>query len=213
MHVHRLFRVLLSALAVMALLLVAGCASEESLLKDGYYTAEATDFDGEGWKDFITMYVYNGRIVSVEFNAKSASGFIRSWDIGHMRAVNEEIRVFPRKYTRIYSGILLEDQGIDKITPLPGPSRVKSYHTTFMLLAEAAIMQARKGDKSTIRVVLPSERQQFQDGSYFKKAEIITTDASGKNATEQGRKNATQGRADHEEPAQEERKPLSPAPF
>jgi len=158
MKISRTLRCFFVALAAIALSLSAGCDREDSLLHDGYYTAEATDFDVEGWKDFLTIYVYNSRIVSVEFNARSKGGFLRSWDIGHTRAVNKEIRVHPRQYSRIYAGILREDQNIDKITPLPGPSRVKGYHVSFMLLAEAAIRQARQGDKTTARVALPDDR-------------------------------------------------------
>ena len=66
---------------LLAMLLLAmpltGCGRGEGL-QDGYYTAQASDYNF-GWKEYITIMVKGGSIVSVEYNAENASGFIKSW--------------------------------------------------------------------------------------------------------------------------------------
>ena len=56
------------------ILLLAGCGKNEEL-QDGYYTAQASEYNF-GWKEYVTIMVKGGRIVSVEYNAENASGFI-----------------------------------------------------------------------------------------------------------------------------------------
>ena len=76
----RIFAILLSLL--LASLLTA-CGNQTEL-QDGYYTAQASEFS-HGWKEYITILVKGGNIVSVEYNAENASGFIKSWDNAYMR--------------------------------------------------------------------------------------------------------------------------------
>ena len=72
---------------VLMLLMLAGmltaCGSKTEL-QDGYYTAQAAQFS-HGWKEYITIMVKGGSIVSVEYNAENASGFIKSWDNAYMQ--------------------------------------------------------------------------------------------------------------------------------
>lgn len=51
---------------------------------DGFYTVEMSDYNN-GWKEFVTIRVSGNKIVTVEYNAKNSSGFIKSWDIPYMR--------------------------------------------------------------------------------------------------------------------------------
>ena len=55
------------------------CKKSEKM-QDGYYTAEAAEYS-HGWKEYVTICVMENQIVSVEYNAKNASGFIKSWDM------------------------------------------------------------------------------------------------------------------------------------
>ena len=48
---------------MMALLTACGDKTE---LQDGYYTAQAAEFS-HGWKEYITIMVKEGSIVSVEY--------------------------------------------------------------------------------------------------------------------------------------------------
>jgi hypothetical protein len=48
---------------------LTSCVNSRSRLHDGYFTAEADDFDTHGWKEFISICVNNGSITTVEYNA------------------------------------------------------------------------------------------------------------------------------------------------
>lgn len=141
----RVFAIFLGLLAVVVLLAACG---DQAGLQDGYYTAQAAEFS-HGWKEYITILVKGGDIVSVEYNAENASGFIKSWDNAYMQTMLHSNGTYPNEYTRNYANQLLEGQGEGKIDAISGAS---SSHKTFQALAEAVLEQARRGD-SSIRIV------------------------------------------------------------
>lgn len=143
---------ILAPLALMLALAAACSPAEGPGLKDGYYTAEASGFDSLGWKRFMTIYVNQDRIVTVEYNAKNASGFLRSWDMDSMRRMNAEAGTYPSKYARAYAVALINRQNPAQVEAVPGADR---YLESFRLLAEAAIDRARRGDRSVAFVDLP----------------------------------------------------------
>ena len=57
-----------------------------------------------GWKEYITILVKGGSIVSVEYNAENASGFIKSWDNAYMQNMLHSNGTYPNEYTRYYAG-------------------------------------------------------------------------------------------------------------
>ena len=134
-------------LLLLLAVLLAGCGKTEGL-KDGYYTAQASEYS-HGWKEYITIMVKGGRIVSVEYNAENASGFIKSWDNAYMQNMLHSNGTNPNAYTRFYAGQLLEGQGEGKIDALTGAS---SSHGSFEKLSAAVLEQARKGDSSIVIV-------------------------------------------------------------
>ena len=133
---------------VLALALSASLAScgNEAALQDGYYTAQAREFNF-GWKEYVMIMVKDGSIVSVEYNAENASGFIKSWDTAYMQTMLHTNGTYPNEYTRYYAGQLLADQNDDSIDVLAGAS---SSYISFRKLAAAALEQARKGDSSIV---------------------------------------------------------------
>lgn len=130
---------------MMALLTACGDKTE---LQDGYYTAQAAEFN-HGWKEYITIMVKEGSIVSVEYNAENASGFIKSWDNAYMQTMLHTNGTYPNEYTRYYAGQLLEGQGKGEIDAITGAS---SSHGSFQKLAQAVLEQARRGDSSIVFV-------------------------------------------------------------
>lgn len=117
-------------------------------LQDGYYTAQAAEFS-HGWKEYITIMVKGGSIVSVEYNAENASGFIKSWDNAYMQTMLRINGTYPNEYTRYYASQLLEGQGEGSTDALTGAS---SSFKSFQKLSAAVIEQAKKGDSSIIIV-------------------------------------------------------------
>ncbi|MDR1884719.1 MAG: FMN-binding protein [Synergistaceae bacterium] len=118
-------------------------SGNREILRDGYYSAESASYD-HGWKEFITIYVNNGKIVNVEYNAKNASGFIKSWDMEYMRVMNRAVGNYPNRYTRSYASALLSGQGSTEIDAVSGAT---DSYSSFKALAGAVVTQARAGDK------------------------------------------------------------------
>jgi major membrane immunogen (membrane-anchored lipoprotein) len=150
-------RKLYTFFSVIVILLAAiaynSSATSENELKDGYYTAEAADYR-YGWKEFLSIYVNNGRIVMVEYDASNSAGFMKSWDLDYMRLMNKIDGNYPNKYTRNYASELVARQRAEGIDAMSGAT--DSFHS-FKRLAEAAIAQARMGDRKVAFVKIPQE--------------------------------------------------------
>ncbi|MCI8623633.1 MAG: FMN-binding protein [Provencibacterium sp.] len=140
----RIFAIFLSLLLALPL---TACQNQPEL-QDGYYTAQASEFS-HGWKEYITILVKGGSIISVEYNAENASGFIKSWDNAYMQNMLHDQGTYPNEYTRSYANQLLEGQGEDGIDAIAGAT---SSHGSFQILAQAVLEQARKGDSSIVLV-------------------------------------------------------------
>lgn len=92
--------ILLVLLLLVSSVLFTGCQKQEGL-QDGYYTVEMAEYSN-GWKEFVTICVSNGEIVTVEYNAKNSSGFIKFWDMPYMAKMNSIKGTYPNYYTRAY---------------------------------------------------------------------------------------------------------------
>lgn len=141
-------RLLTFTLIFLLLVLPLTACSEKTELQDGYYTAQAKDFS-HGWKEYITIMVKGGSIVSVEYNAENASGFIKSWDNAYMQTMLHSNGTYPNEYTRYYANQLLERRRDDDIDALSGAT---SSYGSFQKLSEAVLEQARKGDSDIVVV-------------------------------------------------------------
>ncbi len=134
--------------ATIALCLcLTGCGSEKGM-KNGYYTAEMKEYD-YGWKEYVCIFVKNDTIVSIEFNAKNASGFIKAWDNAYMENMKPVSGTYPNEYTRLYGSRLLESQDIEEVDVVSGAT---SSGGNFYKLVNAAVEQAREGN-SEVAVV------------------------------------------------------------
>lgn len=140
-------RILSIVLLLASVMLLTACG-EQTGLQDGYYTAQAADFS-HGWKEYITIMVKGGNIVSVEYNAENASGFVKSWDNTYMQAMLHGAGTYPNEYTRFYASQLLDGQGDGEIDALTGAT---SSYGSFQKLAAAVIEQAKQGDSSIVIV-------------------------------------------------------------
>lgn len=127
----------------------SACSGNDSEMHNGYYSAESASFDEYGWKEYITIYVSDNKIVTVEYNARNASGFIKSWDMDYMRVMAAKNGTYPNEYARAYSVSLLNWQNPSDVDAISGATH---SHTSFQLLAEAAIAQAKMGDKQVALV-------------------------------------------------------------
>lgn len=140
-------RILSLAAAVLLLAALTACGGE-STIQDGYYTAQAAEFS-HGWKEYVTIIVKGGSIVSVEYNAENASGFIKSWDSNYMQTMLHSNGTYPNEYTRYYASQLQEQQGEGTIDALTGAT---SSYNSFQKLSAAVVAQAQLGDSSIVLV-------------------------------------------------------------
>ncbi len=129
-----------------AMVLLSGCGADT--MKDGYYTAEMEEFS-HGWKEYVCIQVKDNTIVSAEFNAKDASGFVKSWDNEYMRNMGLVDGTYPNRYTREYVKQLMEQQKDIKVELLTGATHSGD---NFAKLVPAVIEQARKGDSNVVQV-------------------------------------------------------------
>lgn len=129
-------------LTVIFCLCLAGCGSASEAMKDGYYTAEMKEYS-HGWKEYVCILVKNDTIVSIEFNAKDPSGFIKAWDNAYMENMKTINGTYPNEYTRLYGNRLIESQDIEEVDMVTGAT---SSGGNFYKLVEAAVEQAREGD-------------------------------------------------------------------
>lgn len=132
------------SILLILVMMFAGCGSSGDL-RDGYYTAEMAEFSN-GWKEYLVIQVCNGNIVSAEFNAKNASGFIKAWDNSYMKNMIALQGTYPNKYTREYVQQLLEGQTDIQVDAVTGAS---TSGGNFVKLVEAVLKQAQKGDSRT----------------------------------------------------------------
>ena len=135
-------------LLLLALALPLTACGGQDTLQDGYYTAQAAEFS-HGWKEYITILVKDGSIISVEYNAENASGFIKSWDNAYMQTMLHSNGTYPNEYTRYYASQFLEGQGTGEVNAITGAT---SSHGSFQKLSAAVLDQARKGDSSVVFV-------------------------------------------------------------
>ena len=125
------------------------CSPNSASLKDGYYTAETAEFDEHGWKEYLSVFISEGRIILAEYNAYNSSGFIKSWDMDYMRAMNAKDGTYPSAYSRHYASRFLELQDTKGIDAISGAT---ASYNNFIRLADAVMKNAREGNGKTERV-------------------------------------------------------------
>jgi major membrane immunogen (membrane-anchored lipoprotein) len=140
-------------LAIAILCLAAlGCEEDREALKEGFYTAQAEGYSEAGWKDYLTIYVNNGRIAIIEFDAVNQSGFRRSWDMDYRLEATSLHGAKAFQCYLAYESALLTLQDVTKVQPVAGARRT---HQVFTALAQEAIGRSRASDKSVANVPLP----------------------------------------------------------
>lgn len=133
------------------LVAAAGCSQDGPAMRNGYYSAVARQPDSDGWKHFITLYVYNRKIVTAEYNARNASGLLLDWDVLTVRRIKQSIRMHPSRIMREYTQELLNMQSPENIRRIPGDNY---FYDRFTKLAAAALERASAGDRSVAEVEL-----------------------------------------------------------
>lgn len=127
---------------LLVCVVLCGCKDARGY-KDGYYTAQMAEYS-HGYKEYVCILIKNNHIISVEFNAKDCSGYIKSWDNGYMNRMKSVTGTYPNEYTRTYAGRLVERQDIEKVDAVAGAS---NSGKNFVKLVRAALQNAREGNQ------------------------------------------------------------------
>lgn len=147
----------IAGMLAAVLLLLGGCGQEQSQtqMQDGTYTAQMTDYSF-GWKEYVTITVKNGEIVTAEYDAENPSGFIKSWDNAYMNNMKPVTGTYPNEYTRFYASQLNGASEAPEIDCLTGAT---SSYGNFQRLSQAVVEKAIKGD-STLALVETQEHNE-----------------------------------------------------
>lgn len=135
------------AMAVMIVIasgVFVGCGKINGL-KDGFYTAEMSEFS-HGWQEYLIIQVKGRKIVAAEYNAKNESGFIKAWDNNYMKNMLSVQGTYPNKYTRAYVQQLIDGQKNTSVDAVTGASHSGE---NFEKLVAAVLEQAAAGDSAT----------------------------------------------------------------
>lgn len=127
-------------------LLFGGCGKkqEQAVLQDGMFTAQMMEYS-HGWREFLTITVKNGVIVTAEYNAENSAGFIKSWDNAYMKNMKSVTGTYPNEYTRYYASQL---KGMSELPEIDTLSGATSSGSNFKRLSEAVVEKAVQGDTS-----------------------------------------------------------------
>ena len=121
-------------------------------VKDGYYTAQLSSYDDEGWREYLTIFVNDGKIATAELNATNQSGMLRSWDQEFIHQSHIKYNITPNHFSRLYCGRLVSFQDPAGVLPsLPG----RRTHEIFIKLAEAALRASRAGRLEVVEIERP----------------------------------------------------------
>lgn len=140
----KMIKIVLLVVAVVLISVSAGCSSANGL-KDGFYTAEMSEYS-HGWREYLIIQVKGGKIVSAEYNAKNESGFIKAWDGSYMKNMFSQQGTYPNKYTRDYVKQLIDGQ---KDTIIDAVTSASHSGQNFEQLVAAVLRQAAAGDSAT----------------------------------------------------------------
>ncbi|MDR2387805.1 MAG: FMN-binding protein [Deltaproteobacteria bacterium] len=142
----------ITALVLVSVLFFFGCKSNTNVLKDGYFTAMSSDFNKDGWKDYLTIYVNNGQITTAEYNAFNETGLLRSWDTDYLKSLYKPGFQSPNHYPRQYCSYLVALQDPSRVQTIDGGRKT---HQIFVILAQAALDHSRLGANTIAEVELP----------------------------------------------------------
>lgn len=130
------YKMMTGMLAAAALLLTScGGRQDPSAMQDGTYTAQMAEYS-HGWREYVTITVKNGVIVTAEYNAENPSGFIKSWDNAYMKNMKMVTGTYPNEYTRYYASLLNGQKNVPEIDALTGAT---NSGANFKRLSQAVV--------------------------------------------------------------------------
>lgn len=148
--IHKINIILLSGLLAIALVFT-GCGSKNNptTYKDGTYTAEFDQYDGDGYKTQLIVTVQDGEVSKMVFDAINANGELKSQD----QKMNEQMQQVqgtnPTQYAQDLINQFMAQNDIDKVDDVAGATVAsQSFKTLFKALEK----NMASGDETTVIV-------------------------------------------------------------
>ncbi|MHC5248169.1 FMN-binding protein [Enterococcus sp. LJL90] len=121
--------------------------------QDGEYTAEASEYSN-GYKEYVTVTIADGKITMVDFDAKDESGNLKTADESYKEKMEASNGTYPEEYMKTLEDELVKTQSTASVDAVTGATHSSG---DFKVLADAALANAAKGDTETAVVTLAAE--------------------------------------------------------
>ncbi len=121
-----------------------------TMYMDGVYKAEAKDYENL-YKHYVEITIKENKIEKVLFDGLDETGKFKSDDEELRTKYEEDYQTTPEDLMGMYSDKLIESQTVDMVLEITGGERENQM---FKMLANAALMNAQTGEKTTAIVDL-----------------------------------------------------------
>jgi major membrane immunogen (membrane-anchored lipoprotein) len=139
------------ALAIVMSLALVACGSSGSKIKDGTYTAEASEAN-YGYTTYLKLTYLDGKVTDVEFDAVDAEGTLKSTLTAEEYPMDPAPDVwFPELTANIKKAIEADSTDVEAVAGATNTSNDAK------LLLEAALKAAKEGNTEVVKVDLPTE--------------------------------------------------------
>lgn len=142
-------KTLLFCLTLLAAAVFTGCGSPK--YQDGSYRVEASDYDQQGWKEFVDITVQDGKITEVDFDAlNQEDSRLKSEDMEYQKAYREAaLGTDPADYSLRLEDSLKERQKASEVDAVAGAT-TSSEH--FRTMVEELQKSMETGNTETVYV-------------------------------------------------------------
>lgn len=123
-------------------------AKTTSKFKDGTYKAEASDFDGHGWKATHTITVKGGKITETKFDYVNKDGKLKSADEAYNKNMKEKSKISSNEAIDKLNVQLVALQNASKVETVTGATHTSSE---FKQSAELLLKAAAEGKTDVIK--------------------------------------------------------------
>ncbi len=133
----------------MAISLLVACTGTIEI-KDGTYRAEYSDYDQQGYKEFIEITFENGRVTHLVADAiNGVDGTLKSESVEIKDAMEPVAGTYPAKYYKDLINQYLENSSVDKVDIVAGATASSANFIELMKALEKAV---RAGNTDTVVV-------------------------------------------------------------
>lgn len=126
--------------------LMTGCGAE---YQDGVYHAEFSDYDSQGWKEYVDVEVQGNQVTVLTFDGVDADGNKKSEDESYRASMESVKGTYPAKFYTDIINQYLETGKLDDVATVAGATLSTNNFRTLMLALEDPM---KSGDTTSVIV-------------------------------------------------------------